>query len=107
MAAARRRRPRQGRQQNTSRGGQTAPSQTPPASPIRLLWVPLALTLGLFLVSFVPRVQQSGVLTRSLWAAAGGLLLWQIALFTRLRRTTAVRSFRTVLRPQHYLQASV
>ena len=107
MAAARRRRPRQGRQQDTSRGGQTAPSQTPPASPIRLLWVPLALTLGLFLVSFVPRVQQSGVLTRSLWAAAGGLLLWQIALFTRLRRTTAVRSFRTVLRPQHYLQASV
>ena len=109
MSAARRRRP-EGRHRDTRRGAPaptSAPSQAPRPSPVRLFWVPLALTLGLFLVSFAPRVQQNVGLARSLWAACVGLLVWEIALWVRLRGSAAVRSFHPVLRPQHYLQASV
>ena len=90
-----------------SRGAQTTPRQTPLPSPVRLLRVPLALTLGLLLLSFVPRVQQSAVLVRSFWAAGLGLVVWQVVLFIRLRGTAARRSFRTVLRPHHYVQATM
>ncbi len=69
--------------------------------------MPLALTLGLLLVSFVPRIQENLVLTRSLWTAVVWLLVWQVALVVRLRGTTEGRAFYTILRPQHYLQASV
>ena len=68
---------------------------------------PLAPTFGLLLVSFVPRVQQNVVLTWSLWTAVAGLLVWQAVLFVRLSGTSTGRSFRTILRPQHYLQATV
>ncbi|MCH7747934.1 MAG: RnfABCDGE type electron transport complex subunit D [Acidobacteria bacterium] len=107
MSAARRRRPQPRRQRGTGQGAQTARRQAPPPSPLRLFWVPLALTLGLLLVSFVPRIQANVGLTRSLWAAVVGLLVWQVALFARLRGTAEDRSFHTILRPQHYLQASV
>ena len=69
--------------------------------------MPLALTLGLVLLSFVPRVQGNLTLTRSFWAAAAGLLVWQAVLFLRVTRASAGRSFRAVLRQQHYLQAMV
>jgi hypothetical protein len=69
--------------------------------------VPLSLTFALFLVSFVPRIQSNTVLTLSVWAAVSGLLVWQAVLFFRLRRTSASRSFSTILRPQHYLQATL
>ena len=101
MAAARRRRV-QRRQHGTTRGAQTAAP-----APLRLLWVPLALTLSLLLVSFVPRVQEHVGLTRSCWAAVVGLLVWLAVLVVRLRATSASRSFRTILRPQHYLQATM
>ena len=107
MSAARRRRPQQRRQQSPSHGAQTAPPQAAPPSPLGLFWVPLALTLGLLLVSFVPRILENLVLTRSLWAAVVGLLVWQFALVVRLRGTTERRTFHTILRPQHYLQATV
>ena len=82
-------------------------TSTPPPSPLSLFWVPLALTLGLLLVSSVPRVQQNVILTRSLWVAVVGLLVWQGALFVWLRGTAEGRSFHTILRPQHYLQATI
>ena len=69
--------------------------------------MPLALTLGLVLLSFVPRVYDNPVLTRSFWGAALALLVWQVALFLRLKRASVGRSFRTELRPQHYVQAVV
>ncbi len=80
-----------------------------PAAPSsrRVFYVPLSLTLGLALLSFVPRVQQNVTLTRSFWGAAAVLLAWQLVLFLRLRDESAGRSFQTVLRPQHYLQAAV
>ena len=107
MTAARRRCPQQGRQRGTSRGTETATGPTPPPASLRPFWAPLTLTLGLFLVSFVPRVQQNAILTRSFWAAVVGLLVWQAVLFTQLRGTSASRSFHTILRPQHYLQATL
>jgi len=107
MSAARRRRPQQRRVRGTSPETQTAPRTAPAPSPLQLFWVPLALTLCLLLVSFVPRIQANGVLTRSLWTAVIGLLGWQIALFVRLRGTGEARGFHTTLRTQHYLQASV
>jgi hypothetical protein len=69
--------------------------------------MPLALTLGLLFVSFVPRVQQNVVLTRSFWAAVAVLLAWQVWLWLRLRGDSARRSFHVILRPQHYLQATL
>ncbi|MDP6579142.1 MAG: hypothetical protein QF681_00680 [Vicinamibacterales bacterium] len=58
-------------------------------------------------MSFVPRVQGNSVLVQSVWAAAGGLLVWQAVLFVRLRHSSAHRSFHTILRSQHYLQATL
>ena len=68
---------------------------------------PLALTLGLALLSFVPRVSGNTTLVRSFWGAAIVLLLWQLVLFLRVRGASEGRSLSTVLRPQHYLQALV
>jgi hypothetical protein len=74
-----------------------------------MFWVPLALTLGLAMLSFVPRVQGSPVVTRSFWAAALVLVVWQAALFLRvkLKGESAGGSLRVQLRPQHYVQAAV
>ena len=69
--------------------------------------MPLALTLGLALLSLVPRVSGNPILTRSFWGAAIVLLIWQVALFLRSKGTPEGRSLRTVFRPQHYLQALV
>jgi hypothetical protein len=69
--------------------------------------LPLALTLGLALLSAVPRVSSNPILARSFWGAVTVLLVWQLALFLWLRGKSEVRSLTTVLRPQHYLQALV
>ena len=68
---------------------------------------PLALTLGLGLLSFVPRVHDNPVLTRSFWGAAMVLLVWQAGLFLRSHGVSRGRSLRMDLRPQHYVQAAV
>ena len=65
------------------------------------------LTGGLLALSLTPRAQATSTLTWSFWAAAGLLLLWQAALFLRLKAAGEGRSFTTVLRPQHYIQAMV
>ena len=100
MAAARRRRPRQDRLP-------PSPQRAPTAPGLRVFSIPLALTAALLLVSLVARVQESAILTGSFWAAAAGLLLWQTGLVLRLRTRRANRAFHVVLRPQHYLQATL
>lgn len=69
--------------------------------------MPRALTLGLALLSFVPRVQASPVLFRSFWAATILLAVWQTAMFLRLKSEGASRFLRVELRRQHYIQAAV
>jgi len=105
MSSTGRRSRRQARRQPARRTEGGADALTLARPSLRVFWVPLALTLGLGLLSFVPRVQANTTLTRSCWAAAAALLIWQAALFLRLRRASAGRSFRLVLRPQHWLQA--
>ena len=78
----------------------------PPPS-VRPFAAPLALTLALLLVSFVPRVAAHAVLAQSVQGAALALLVWQALLAVRLRRRGAGRSLETALRPQHYVQAAV
>jgi len=75
----------------------------------RVLWVPLALAFVLAMLSLVPRVQESPVLVRSFWAAAMVLVVWQAAMFLRvkLEGESANRFLRLELRSQHYLQATV
>ena len=55
----------------------------------RVFLVPLALTLGsaasLALLSFVPRVSGNPILARSFWGATILLLVWQVALFLRVK----------------------
>ena len=78
------------------------------ASSARPVWaVPLGLTLALLAVSLAPRVQASTVLAGSFQAAAAALAIWQAVLWLRLRAEPTGRSFKVVLRPQHYLQAAV
>ena len=69
--------------------------------------LPLAITVGLAALSFLPRVQENVVLVRSFWGAAVILLAWQVVLHLRLRGVSTARSLRVELRPQHYLQALV
>ena len=97
----------QGHRPRTRRGADGARGLTPAPSARRVFCLPLALTVGLVLLSFVPRVHDNPVLTRSFWGAALALLVWQVTLFARLKRASVGRSFRTELRPQHYVQAMV
>ena len=110
MAAARRKRRR--RRSASTRPGSKPPApgakpRSQPPSLRRVFLVPLALTLGLLLLSFTPRVAGNARLTFAFWAAGAGLLAWQGVLFARLSRAGASRRFKVVLRPQHYLQALV
>jgi len=68
-------------------------------------WVPLALTTGLFLISFTSRVQQNAVLTKSFWAACAGLLVWQGLLLLRGRHSASPALIVAAPRAQHYVQA--
>ena len=80
---------------------------SPPQSTARVFAVPLALTLALVLVSFVPRVQGHAVVAQSVQGAALALLAWQAMLAVRLQRRGVGRLLETALRPQHYVQAAV
>ncbi len=78
-----------------------------PDSTTKGFLLPLSMTGLLVALSFLPRVQENPVLIRSFWGAAAVLLIWQVVLFTRLKRTSATRALVPLLRPQHYLQAAV
>ena len=69
--------------------------------------LPLALTIGLFAISSVPRVWESPVLMRSFWGAVAVLAVWQVALFLQVRGSATRRVLRVCLRPQHWVQALV
>ena len=104
MAAARRR-PKPGRRQETRRRVRDTPASPLAESPRPVYWLPFALTVGLVMISFVSRVRDNPVLARSFWVAAGVLLVWLVLLLTKLKPSSGTRSFRVVLRKQHYVQA--
>ena len=109
MAAARRkrRRRRSASQPGAKPSRSGAKPRSQPPNLRRVFLVPLALTLGLLLLSLTPRVADNARLAFAFWAATAGLVVWQGVLFARLSRTGASRGFQVVLRPQHYLQALV
>ena len=104
MSSAKRAPTRKGRRERKGRGAEVggAASSSYPG-----FILPTAMTLGLAALSFLPRVQANPSLVASFWGAVAVLLVWQIALFLKLKGAAAVRSIRVELRPQHYLQAVV
>ena len=92
----------------TARGRGAVKARAAPTPTSRqVLYLPLALTLGLLVLSLLPRVQGNLRLAWSFWGTAGALLIWQTVLFLRLRSASVGRSLQSVLRPQHYVQAMV
>ena len=86
------------------RSGTSPPGE---AAPRKVFYLPLALTLGLVGLALLPRVQANPRLAWSFLGATGLLLVWQAALFLRLKRASLGRRVQIVLRPQHYVQALV
>lgn len=70
-------------------------------------FVPLTLSIALFLLSFLPRVQENIVLVRSFWGASGALLIWISILCLKLRSSGEKRTFTASIHKHHYIQAMV
>ena len=100
-----------------SKKARRAPAQQQPAAAPRTgappMWtgrqvflVPLVLTFLLFLISWVPRVQQNAVVAASFWGSIALLLVWQAVLYLR---STGAGSGKSIVfatpRAQHYIQA--
>jgi hypothetical protein len=108
MSSARRRRPAKGRGNTSGTNGGGAQDQARKLQrSLRVLYLPLALTLVLVLLSLLPRVQGNLRLAWSFWGTATALLAWQSALSLRLRGASAGRSLQSAIRPQHYVQAMI
>jgi len=74
----------------------------------RVLLAPFALTITLFLFSFLPRMQESATLVLSFRAAAAALMVWQVFLYLRMKREGTGHSFSlTAPKRQHYIQGMV
>ncbi len=69
--------------------------------------VPFALAIALALMSLAPRVQSSAALVWSFSGAAASLLIWLAYLLFNSRSSKQERVFSVLLRPQHYIQATV
>ena len=67
--------------------------------------LPLAFTLLLTLMGWLPNIHRNQTLAWSFWGAAIALLAWAALLWTNARRQGRVLGLEVVLRPQHYVQA--
>lgn len=96
------------RQRGGRRGGTPQPEPQNQQSTGLAALLPLILAAALFGISFVSRVQENPALTRSFWAAAIGLLVFQAALALKLRRAGVTRQIEYMGgKKQHYIQALV
>ena len=108
MSSARRRRTEQRHGKASATSGRRGQGQVGTLQPsLRVLYLPLALTFALVLLSLLPRVQGNFRLMWSFWGTAAVLLVWQSALSLRLRSVSAGRSLQSAIRPQHYVQAMI
>ncbi|GJM13659.1 MAG: hypothetical protein DHS20C12_20620 [Pseudohongiella sp.] len=85
-------------------GGNT---KQPANSALNSFKVPFALSVALFALGFLPRIQDNATLAWSFWGAAVVLLLWQAYLLLGAKNKNEERVFSIMLRPQHYIQAMV
>lgn len=69
--------------------------------------LPACLTLGILLLSLVPRIAGTPILQASFWGAAGALTLWQGFMLLHLARRPALKDFAPAVYSQHYVQAMV
>ncbi len=83
-----------------SRAGEKSPSN-------RHLYLPLVLTVALISLVTLPRLNGNQMLVQSFLGAAFVLLIWQLWLFIRVKRTAIVPAFKVEVRSQHYIQALV
>ncbi|MGE3508459.1 MAG: hypothetical protein AB7N65_06200 [Vicinamibacterales bacterium] len=89
----------------TSGGGTIAtPGSATRRPPRAVAWLPLLFVTGLALVTLTPRVQSSVVVTRSIWAAVAGLLLWHVVLLASRRGRSTLSLTPASPRAQHYVQ---
>jgi len=75
------------------------------APSVRPVALPLAFTLALIALSFIPSVSQHQVLRWSFWGAAATLLAWNTATLVLVRRSRRTLVVDVSLRKQHYIQA--
>ena len=87
--------------------GRTHKQAPDSGSKLGVFIAPALITLGLAGLSFLPRIQGNPKLSLSVWGAAIVLLVWIFTLYLKLRREDAKRTFQSVLRPQHYVQALI
>ena len=71
------------------------------------LLVPGLLAIGIFLLSFISRVQQNEIIVWSFRGAAFALLIWTLFQFVQARREGRAVSFVASLHRHHYIQAMV
>lgn len=71
------------------------------------LLVPFSLSIVLFLLSFLPRMQENAVLAGSVQLAAIAVLLWTGILFFQIRGSGKTLSFTPSIHKHHYIQAMV
>lgn len=97
------------RQQRRSNQRSSAPVRAAAApQEKRAFWLPAAFAAGLFLISFVPRVQENESLTLSFWAAGLALLAFHAALYFGVPGGASSRTLLlTPPKKQHYIQAMV
>jgi hypothetical protein len=94
------------RESNTPKIADLPPSRVVTGN--KLFIVPAVFTTALFLLSFLPRVQQNDVLVWSFWVAVAVLGTWALLLNFRSRKLGSAKSFvLTKPKPQHYIQAMV
>ena len=92
---------------NTPSVGQNTESTLRLGQVIGSFKLPVALTLGIVLLSFVPRIAGTPLLQWSFWGAAAALALWQGFMLLHLARRPALKDFSSAVYSQHYVQAMV
>jgi hypothetical protein len=92
---------------NTPSVGQNSESTLRLGQVIGSFKLPVALTLGIVLLSFVPRIAGTPLLQWSFWGAAAALALWQGFMLLHLARRPALKDFSSAVYSQHYVQAMV
>src|SRR5262245_11479122 len=81
------------------------PARFPRLQPAHALALPLAFSLVLVALAWVPTIHGNPILVHSFWGAAAALLAWNALLLMRARQRGRTLALDVALRKQHYLQA--
>ena len=90
---------------DSAAGAGLRPKAGAAAPPLRPLLLPLALTILLIALGFLPAIRPHTVVRWSFWGAGVALLVWNAVMLAIARRRGRRLSIDVVLRSQHYVQA--